>query len=438
MFRANYDFSGFTEEGSFQLNLCLGTREQFRAIAEDYEKLVTKIQNASQRNFLLATHFKRKGIFEYKYNFDRGLPLSKNFSDELFSKSIQHYLLIDDDYLSEKISVTYTLLFNILTKSWTRKELFSYPDYIGGWLNYTYHSDIFFNYLKKENLLDKVYKTSNDLNMIHLWLTNAFEVRPFSEFQALANNQPLSDSVLVDILSFTSRHPAGESFDKNLANLVLANRFMEKNDTLEGMKYFRKVDFESMGQWVNKYENVNRAFLLNQVRFLCAHLAVAGKHKESVQVAEKFEEADSKVYAYLLSAQEAYEHEQYSSSFILLDSAYSKARTINLFQINGNRDFRYDFISFSAQVGGNEISTIANQFLKDMVEGRKFGGIIGMVRGYTSTNNFYKALTYVPPTLTENQDLIIRTWLLWKAGKTENDDYKYVLDDYFEWNNIDF
>jgi hypothetical protein len=438
MYRVNFQFGGgTTEEGSFQLNLCLANQEMIKDISDDYENLIGKIQNSSERNFLQAIHFKRKAIFRFKTEYDRGLPGAEN-GDDAFAKSVKHFESVDEKYLAGNVQVSYPVLAGVRTKEWSRRVLFAYPDYIGGWLNETYHSDIFFKYLQKEGLLDKMYRNSAELNLIHYWITNAFEVRPFFEWQSVGNPFPLSDSILNDVLSFVSNHNLNEEFDKNLIYLVLANRNLERKDSTEGMKMYRKINFGSVGQWVNKYENVNKVFLLNEMRHLGGRLVALGLHDESVQLAEKFENADEKVFAYVYNLHKAYEAKQFKSSFIMLDSANSKMPAIALSQIPGFRDFRYNLIYAHTYVGGREIAFRANEVLREMPEGRKFGGTLSMVDGYSHSGELYKASASMPMTLTENQELLCKTKILWRASllKGTTEDYLNGLNKKFDWDYV--
>ena len=421
LFRVNFGFSGGTiNEGSIQLNLSMADRTVVNEILADYENLINKIQASSERNYLLAMYYKRKAIFDFKYNYDRGLPQSENRANEYFSKAFQYFQSVDTDYLSGKILITYPVLAGVRTKEWDLRDVFIYPDYIGGWLCYTYHTDIFFKYLKQENLLDKIYTSPKSLNLIHYWITNAYEVRPFREWQSLNNQYPLDDSLLQDVLSFTSDHKQGASFDKNLIYLVRANRKFNGGDSLEGINFYKRINFESMLQWTNRYEAINRSFLLNEIRYLGGNLASLGLHEESVKLADKLTSKYEKVFAYVYNSEKAYDNHHFKSSFVMLDSAMAIASSINQTQIAGFRDHRYNLIAMLTQIGGNKMSTIANEIQREMIEGRKFGSIMSMVDGYSVSGNYYKALSIIPSTLTENQELIYATNMLMNASTAKN------------------
>ena len=122
----------------------------------------------------------------------------------------------------------------------------------------------------------------------------------------------------------------------------------------------------------------------------------------------------------------------------MLDSAYTKAKLVNFAQIPFNRDFRDRLIFTSSKFGGKKLTSQAYQFLRDIPDGRKFGGIFNMVDGSASSGNFYKALTYLPSTLTENQDLDVKKLILWKAAllKGENKAYENVLDKNYNWDYV--
>ncbi len=422
LYRINFGFTGgAAEDGSLQLNLSMADRIVVNEILVDYENLISKIQHSSERNYLLAMYYKRKAIFDAKYNYDRGIPQSEDQAKEYFAKAFQYFQSVDNDYLSGKTQVSYPILAGVRTKEWDLRDVFIYPDYIGGWLCYTYHTDIFYKYLKQENLLDKIYTNPKSLNLIHYWLTNAYEVRPFREWQSLNNQFPLDDSLLQDVLSFTSRHKFGESFDKNLIYLVLANKKLNSGDSVGGINFYKKINFESMLQWTNRYEAINRSFLLNEIRFLGGNLASLGLHEESVKLADKLTVKYEKVFAYVYNSEKAYNNHQFKSSFIMLDSAMANASSINQTQIAPFRDHRYNLIARLTQIGGNKMSTLANEIQREMIEGRKFGSITSMVDGYSVSGNYYKAMSIIPSTLTENQELFCATKMLINASKARNE-----------------
>jgi hypothetical protein len=171
---------------------------------------------------------------------------------------------------------------------------------------------------------------------------------------------------------------------------------------------------------------------------LGGRLVALGLHNESAQLAEKFENKDEKVIAYVYNSQKAYDTKHFKSSFVMLDSANSKAPTIALTQIPGFRDFRYNLIYALTYIGGKEISSRAIDVLREMPEGRKFEGTLSMVDGYSRSGEFYKASASMPITLTENQELICKTKILWSASslKGSRESYLIGLNKKFNWDYV--
>jgi hypothetical protein len=58
---------------------------------------------------------------------------------------------------------------------------------------------------------------------------------------------------------------------------------------------------------------------------------------------------------------------------------------------------------------------LSSGFLAEVIEGNKFDGVISSVYGIAEEGNFYRALTAIPSTLTETQDLIARSFIIWQA-----------------------
>ena len=52
----------------------------------------------------------------------------------------------------------------------------------------------------------------------------------------------------------------------------------------------------------------------------------------------------------------------------------------------------------------------------------KFSGIISRVFGVAEEGNFYRAMTAMPPTLTENQELFLQSLILWQASIEQQTD----------------
>lgn len=423
LYRVNIDKNILRSyKGYFFPNLCLANREVFNALADDYEKLINAIKDPSEKNYLLAMNKKRRAMFDHKYQYDRGLKPDLVSLNSLLQQAVDHFRLVDKNFLEETVPVTLPYYADgIRTRNYKRKHLFIYPDYMEGWFSWTYHSDLFFNFIDKNNLFEEFFTTPEDLGYIQFWIAKANEVKPFVEANTFDNDYPLSDETLKRILTLADTHPQGRSLDQNLVNLMLANRSFERNDVKAGMDYYQRFDKENFAASRDKYEYLEKTFFLNELKDLCVNLAIAGKHEAAIELAEKFERDHQKVFAYIFMAEKLYMKQAEPTAFIYLDSVFSKSKEIDFSQFNfgANRaiDFRFNLILLLSRIGGRALNSLSNNFLAEIIEQNKFNGVLSRVYGIAEEGNFYRAKMAMPSTLTEAEELIARAFIVWQACK---------------------
>jgi hypothetical protein len=422
LFRVNIDKGVLRSyNGYFFPNLCLSNRNVFNALMEDYEKLIADIKDPSQRNYTMAINKKRRAMFISKYEFDRGLKTDVDSLDKLLQQAVDFYRLVNKDSLEVAIPVTIPYYGDgVRNRNFKRKHLFIYPDYMEGWFSWTYHTDVFFNFIVKHNLFNELYTTPQDLGFIHLWIAKANEVKPFVFGDGTYdNNYPLSDEILKQILALTETHPQGKSLDQNLVCLILANRAFERNDTTAGIDYYNRFNKENFAASRDKNEYLEKTFFLNQMKDLCVNLALAGKQKEAVDLAEKFEKDHEKAFAYIFMAEKLYMKKTDPAAFVYLDSVFSKSKDVDFsqfnFGVNQAIDFRFNLILLMSRIGGKQLNSLSNKSLAEIIEQNKFFGVLSSVYGIAEEGNFYRAKTAIPSTLTESEDLTARSYILWQA-----------------------
>lgn len=424
-------------KGYFFPNNCFANREVFNALADKYEKLITEIKDPSQRNYALAINKKRRALFNHKYQHDRGLKNELASLENLLQEAVDHYRLVDKDSLEVAIPVTLPYFGDgVRNRNYKRKHLFIYPDYMEGWFSWTYHSDLFFNFIDKNKLFEELYTTPQDLGMIHFWIAKANEVKPFIGEGTFDNNYPLSDKTLMRVLDLAKTHPVGKSLDKNLVILLLSNRAFERNDVKEGMSYYQLFDKENFAASRDKYEYLEKTFFLNQLKNLCVNLAAAGKQKEALELAEKFEKDYEQAFAYIFMAEKLYMNQTDPLAFVYLDSVFSKSKDIDFSQFNfGVRravDSRFNWILLMSRIGGRELNTLSDNILADIIEQNKFFGISSKVYGVAEEGNFYRAKTTIPSSLTETEELSARQFIVWQACRK-----KETPEEQSRWHSMD-
>ncbi|RPA66748.1 ATP-binding protein [Cyclobacteriaceae bacterium YHN15] len=419
-------------------NLFFSDRSVFDQMSEDYEIYINQIKDPSERNYQLAINNKRKAVFTHKYWFDRQMETNQELLDSWFDLAFDYYSRLDEAFLEEKIASTIPYYGDgVRTTQPRRKELFIYPDYRDGWFSWNFHSDIFYYYMDRKELLPKMFTTGDDLQAIHFWIAKAFEVKPFPPPGLLDNNYTLSDETLTHVLNFIEDHPKGAEVDKNLFYLILANRSFEKADTVKGFEYFRKFDQAAIPRSSNKYEYVEKNFFFNMMTQLAVNLTQYGKTMESIELAERFPSNAEKAFPYILMAKRAYQDNSDPQAFVYLDSVSSKTENLDFSVLPQSLDSRQFFINALSTVGSQRINSLAFQILKDIPEQRKFDGVYQLVSGMAREGNYYRALMAIPSNLTESQDLQARGLILLEASKRrelESGDRRWKeLDNFLEW-----
>ncbi len=428
-------------KGYFFPNLCLAKRTVFNALADDYEALIRNIQDSNERHYLLAMNKKRRAMFMHKYWFDGGHPVDQQLLESQLSEAISNFQSVSKDFLEETVSITIPYFGDgVRTRTYQRKQLFIYPDYMEGWFSWTYHTDLFFRYLDKHNLFSTLYSNEEDFSMLHFWIAKAFEVKPYSGAKFYDNNYPIDNDIFNRIISITDAHVAGAGFDRNLLYLIMANRLFESGDIEAALTYYKGFNKNNFAASRDKYEYLEKTFFLNQLRDLAVNLAVIGKQDEAEEIAEKFETQNQKVFAYIFMSEKLYEKATDPLTFVYLDSALSKSASIDFSQYNfgSNQaiDIRFKLIQLLSRIGGRDLNLLSDNYIKEIIEGNKFNGIFTKVYGVAEEGNMYLALSSIPPTLTEIDDLICRSIIMLQASrKKENEESRKRwtnMDDYID------
>ena len=428
-----------TTRGYLFPNLYFCDRTVFDAMMEDYEKAINGIKDPSERNFNLAMNLKRKAMFYHKYWYDRQMRVDEERLNNWLKQALDLYSHMDKGFLERTVSSTF--VYNgdgVRTNDVKRKDLFIYPDYRDGWFSWTYHSDYFFNYLRKNSLLPVIYKTGTDLQSLHFWVAKAYEVKTNIYPNSYSNNYPLPDEVLKNIIAFVDQHPEGSEFDRNLLYLVLSNHAFEKGDSVNGIKFYQHLDLQNINRSSDKYEYLEKTFFLNMMKQLCVNLAAIGRTSNAVELAEKFSKDEERVFSYIQMAEKVYSQNANPIAFVFLDSTYSKAGKIDFsklevrFDSRFGLDSRYGQIRLLSGIGSKAINNNAGEILRDIPEQGKFDGIIARVTGIAREGNYYLAFTSIPGTLTESQDLECRSMILLEACRE-----KERLSGNKQWNAMD-
>jgi hypothetical protein len=165
-----------SNQGYFHLNLGLSKREQFFAIANEYEKFAKEVKDPNERNYLLAMHYKRVAMLYSKYLYDRGQPVDQNQMDEWLDKAWVHFRQVSEEHLSGKVAVNYRYYGDgTRTLQSSRKLIFLYPDYRDGFFAERFNSNVFVDHSMRKGLLTKFYNAPETIELLHEWISTSTE-----------------------------------------------------------------------------------------------------------------------------------------------------------------------------------------------------------------------------------------------------------------------
>ena len=406
-----------TESGVININLCFAPRDMTSKIISDYERELSNIKSAPERNFSLAIHYKRIAIFEDKYAFDRGLPVSQAALFELLDKAWNHFKSVDDSYLAEETNITYVELANRVTATMTRREQFIYPDDLDVVSVSPYQTDLFMRYVLKRGRFNDAYAKTRDLDQVGFWLSNIRGIGAFAIIYAMTNDFPVSDSVLVSLADRLSSHAQAANVDANQLYIILANRALATGDTTAGFQLHSQIKWNKMDKSAAQFGTWRDTRFRNDVMDLASFLATYGKYSESLRLIESAKEDISRVLLYTTVANRMYDHGYNPRTFVFLDSALSIYRRMPTKDFLFELEYRHRFVEIMEKIGGDKMKMFSKEFLRDTRESRKVLSINAMVNGICERGDYYEAMTAIPPTLTEGEDLACKGVLINAASK---------------------
>lgn len=436
---ANIEKTSFRSyRGYLYPNLYFMDRSVFDQIMEDYETVIRGIKDPNEREFQLAVNGKRKALYRHKYWYDRQMPVDEKQLDAWLEEAWMHYKHVTPAHLEGKVSTTLPYYSDgVRTTDVSRREQFVYPDYRDGWFSATYHSDYFFNWLKRTGRMAEHFKSAEDLELLHAWIARAFFQRPPLPPLTIDNDFRLSDDVLKDVLLFVDEHPQGSAFDKNLLLLLLANHAFDRKDVAAGYTYFSRLNLATFESSFNRYEYIEKIFYQNMMKELSVNLVMAGYEADAEQIIHRFLNNEERIYSYIFIAEKLFQQSADPKTFIYLDSAFTYANRLDYTVLSGWLDSRLNLVLLLSRIGSNAFDHRAVDMMREIPEDRKYFAVLGRVAGVAYEGNFYRARMSIPGTLTESQDIDCRMQILNEACKKRDllagDTRWAAMDRFVDW-----
>ena len=384
------------EEGNYNPGLSILSRRSSNFLFDLYEKIIKEDENGDSELFYLAMLYKQRGAY---LGWQQHLPANKINTasiDNWFDKALQVYGNISDKFKLDTEEINYRYFTDgIRGKTFSYEYFFLYPDYFyDQWHSDKYVSTAFLEYILGNNLLNELYHSSAELEIINDWLANYNETNPFGN--EARNLAPFNTEVLTRMMNAIENHPQGGDFDKTFLQLLLANQAFDNGDTEGGMSFFENLDLKKISPLANRWEYINYTAIYNQLVILTKALANNGYHEEAMKLIEATPDSSYKTYIYGVIANYLYTNNDESKAFAYLDSAFVNQSRMLTNTLNFFTDPRFPIINTLAGIGGTSFNSEARNMFIEMPPGLKGGGLSSYILGIAWGGNYHRAVEAIP------------------------------------------
>jgi len=400
------------EEENYNPGLSILYQTSLETLFNLYEKVIKEDEVGDNKQFHLAMLYKQRGAY---LSWQAQLPSNNiNLStiNGWFDKALERYVSVSNSYKSTSEEINYRYWGDgIRNQSFSKAYFFMYPDYFyNQWQSGRYVSTAFMNYILDNELMHKIYKTSDDLETINDWLSNYNEVYPnLNESRALA---PFDPDLIERILDEIAQHPAGDNVDKTLLLLLAANHSFKNGNIDAAIGKFKAIEVDKIGPLANRWQYLNYTFIYNQLLLLSKSLAINGYHQEAKSLIESTPDANYKTFIYGELANFLSTNRGEIASFVYLDSALQN----NAIRGNNTMNFfvhpSYPIISTLAGIGGVEMISKAKSMFIEMQPGLKGAGLFRYIRGIAWSGNYHRAVEAIPINGSSQSELNYYTLIL--------------------------
>lgn len=219
-------------------NLDFGSDQQIKFFFDTYRDVIsTTLKEVAARNFYTAVSYKDEGIFLARRQDLAGVKRDTLVLKDLFEKAIALFNKVPTDYQNE----TTHFFDNILP----RRLLFVYPDFLSEFHplepreQYIYYtSDVFADYILKNDLFDQLIQNDNELRYFQYWIWQSSNARQF-DWATGFRKPPVS--LLVNLEKSIAKRPAAGNIDLNALYVHLAIMATRLGDTTDAIAWYEKL-----------------------------------------------------------------------------------------------------------------------------------------------------------------------------------------------------
>jgi Novel STAND NTPase 1 len=384
------------EEGNYNPNLSILYRKTTNFLFDLKEKVINEEENGEAKLFHLSLLYKQRGAYLSWQQHLSSNKIQDEAINKWFEKALNLYKSISESFKlgTEEINYRYNTD-GLRVRTFSHSYFFLYPDYFyDQWHSDKFVSTAFMEYLLTNNLLNELYKSASDLEIINDWLANYHETYMFiNESRGLT---PFNDDVLAQILEAIKSHPHTTGFDKTFLQLLLANKAFKAGNDKQGMQYYKTLDINKIGSLANRWQYLNYTAIYNQLLSLAKYLAINNHHSEAMSLVESTPDYSYKTYIYGLLAGHLYINHHESGAFIYLDSALANEEKVAKSTLQFQIDPGFSIIATLSGIGGTTLNKKARNMFAEMRPGIKGGGLFNYILGISQGGNYHRAVTAIP------------------------------------------
>lgn len=379
----------------------------------DTRKTINEKRDPNLRNYEKAINYKQEGIFMHKAYTDKKLTIPVDEINKKFNLTFNHFDMVEKDFLEE--TTEYEFAYNIggkQKKTESRRSAILYPDHYGLYHGGLYHSNVFFNYMSRNELFKKYYTNSGDLNLILDWVRNGFEKYNDFDIQIYRNNLPLGITELEGAKRIITEHAAGSNIDISLINLIISNQYFLKGNKEMAMAAYQALDVSSIHDKEVEHGFLNRTLLLNEIKDLSLNLIKSGLINDANNLISGYSHTEHKILVYLMVAEQLNKDDYDPLTYDYLDSVYNLTEKLLNTRIARRLEYRDNMLRVLSQIGGASMDHLSNEVLKTVYERNKPEMFEVIVTGFAEGGDYYKATQAIRSEMTDAAELRSYTRIL--------------------------
>lgn len=410
---------GFGSKSPYNNLLKLYLYRNAEEIFEYYlHEIKKEIKDAQELNYKLALFYKLKGSIP----FDRSI----NEKDFNYKKAFNYYSTLPKDFLNQNL--TLGIAGSLDSKLIKRSVLFLYPKPINeteSWYPYRieWHPEntYFQNFIINNYPLNEIYHSENEWAGFENFLYSYYTRKVYDR-----NANLKFDYKVIDIaeLWMKKNKLSKEKIDSNFVFLINCHRYFEREDTLNAMKYYNKIDEKKIvSEEFQKVERPRDEVHKFLIKAIAEQFAIYGKIKQSTNLIYSFREGALRRNCLMDISYKLVQNGKVENSFIFLDSLYK--------EIDKEPKFGLRLLQVNAMIGGQEMHRLSTKLIKETDDRYKARAILMHVRGLVFNGYYYKAIMSIPDYISTSAELELYTEIMKGEIKTKvakQNTYNYFWD----------